>query len=64
MPRTGVRRTAVAALITHVDDTMLLQVCCRSAEVLNTKAKGSLGSASSDDVAACEQPGPCAGAAV
>lgn len=39
-----VRGTAVAALIPHVDDTMLVQVCCRSAEVLSTKTKGSLGS--------------------
>lgn len=64
MPRTRVRRTAVTALSAHVDDTMLPQVCWRSAEVISTKAKGSLGSASPGDVAACEKPGSCAGAAI
>lgn len=34
----------MAALITEVDDMMLIQVSCRSAEVLSTKTKGSLGS--------------------
>lgn len=64
MPRTRVRRTAVTALSAHVDDTMLPQVCWRSAEVSSTKAKGSLGSASPGDVAACEKPGSCTGAAI
>lgn len=54
----------MAALITHVDDMTLIQVCCRSAKVLSTKAKGSLGSASSDDLAACEQLGPYAEAEI
>lgn len=45
-----VRRTAVAPLIIRLDDRMPIWVCCRSAKVLSTIAKGSLGSASSDDV--------------
>lgn len=41
---------------------MLTQVCCRSAKVIGTKAKGSLGSASSDDASACEKTGSGVGA--
>lgn len=62
MPRTWVSTAAVTALITHQDDTMLTQVCCRSAKVIGTKAKGSLGSASSDDASACEKTGSGVGA--
>lgn len=58
MPRTGVRRTAVLALVTDVDYV----VCCRSAKVLSIKAKRSLGSASS--VAVTAYAGPCSGAEI
>lgn len=62
MPRTWLSTTAMIALITHQDYMTLTQVCCRSAKVIDTKAKGSLGSASSDDANTCEQPGSGVGA--
>lgn len=64
MPRTGVRRTAVAVLVAHVNDMMLIQVFCRLAKVLSTKAAANVGSASSGDVAAYGQPGLYAGGAI